>query len=171
MRPDLVLCLGNEILSDDSFGFKIANLLNSRFDFGGLAEVIFSPLGGFKLIDLLKGRKRTLVVDTIVTGKAAPGTLHFFEMGHLAPAKNLTCSHQISLPTALALGREYGMDMPERIDVLAVEAKDIRTLNESLTPQVEAALNPAIDRIVGWLGIQNKQPQADAKDGRGSAGT
>lgn len=159
MRPDIVLCLGNEILSDDSFGYKIANILQNRYQFDSRAEVVFSPLGGFKLIDLLKERERALVIDTIQTGKAAPGTLHFFEMGHFAPAKNLTCSHQISLPTALALGREYGIDMPERIDVLAVEAKDTTTLNENLTPPVAAALDPAIDRILVWIGVRAEKLQ------------
>jgi hydrogenase maturation protease len=153
MKPDLILCMGNEILSDDSFGFKVANLLNNQKELKGRAEVVFSALGGFKLIDLLKGRQRALIVDTIFTGKTKAGTLHFFEMGQFTPAKNLTCSHQISLPTALSLGEEYGMDMPKRIDVLAVEIQDARTFSEDLTPQVAAALDPAIDRILNWSGI------------------
>ena len=155
MRPDLILCLGNEILSDDAFGFKIANLLKTLEGLESKVEIVFSALGGFKLIDLLKGRKRTLVVDTIYTGKSRAGTLHFFEMGQFAPAKNLTCSHQISLPTALALGNEYGMDMPERIDVLAVEVQDAKTFSEELTPPVAAALDPAVEKILNWIDAEN----------------
>jgi hydrogenase maturation protease len=155
MKPDLILCLGNEILTDDAFGFKVANLLQKLQEIEGKVEIVFSALGGFKLIDLLKGRKRTLVIDTISTGKAKAGTIHFFEMGQFTPAKNLTCSHQISLPTALALGREYGMDMPDRIDVLAVEIKDAKTFGEELTPPVAAALNPAVERVLSWINSGN----------------
>jgi hydrogenase maturation protease len=157
MKPALVLCLGNEILSDDSFGFKIANRLLEQYDFNGRAEVEFSALGGLNLIDLLKDRERALIVDTIITDKAAPGTLHFVEMGYFVPSKNLTCSHQVNLPTALKFGRELGVCMPERIDVLAVEASDIETLSEKLTPLIEAALEPAINRILNWIGFNGGQ--------------
>jgi hydrogenase maturation protease len=153
MRPALVLCLGNEILSDDSFGYKIACRLLEQYDFNGGAEVEFSPLGGLNLIDLLKDRDRALIVDTIITCDAAPGTLHFVEMGQFVPSKNLTCSHEVNLPTAIRFGRELGMFMPERIDVLAVEARDIETLSEKLTSQVEEAVEPAINRIVNWIGF------------------
>jgi hydrogenase maturation protease len=157
MRPALVLCLGNEILSDDSFGHKIACRLLEQFDFNGGAEIEFSPLGGLNLIDLLKDRDRALIVDTIITNYAAPGTLHFIEMGQFVPSKNLICSHEVNLPTAIKFGRELGMIMPDRIDVLAVEARDIETLSEKLTPQVEEALDPAINRILNWIGFNGGQ--------------
>ncbi len=153
MKPALVLCLGNEILSDDSFGYKIARNLIEQYDFNGGVDIEFSPLGGLNLIDLLKDRERALIVDTIITDEAVPGTLHFTEMGHFVPSKNLTCSHQINLPTALKFGREMGISMPDRIDVLAIEAMDIQTLSEKLTPLVEAALEPAINRILNWIGF------------------
>jgi hydrogenase maturation protease len=155
MRPALVLCLGNEILTDDSFGFKIAQKLKSHYNFKGNAEVIFSPLGGLNLIDLLRDRERVLIIDTLALKKSVPGTLHYFEMGHFTPAKNLTCSHQISLPTALKFGRELGIEMPDKIDVLAVEARDIETLSESMTPEVEAAVAPAVAKILSWIGNGN----------------
>jgi hydrogenase maturation protease len=166
MRPALVLCLGNEILTDDSFGFKIAKKLKAEYDFKGKAEVVFSPLGGLNLIELLRERERVLIIDTLMTKKAAPGTLHFFEMGHFTPTKNLTCSHQISLPTALRFGRELGIDMPEKIDVLAVEAKDIETLNENLTPPVLAAIGPAIDKIIGWIEPKMEESNHDEQGKR-----
>jgi len=157
LKPFLVLCLGNEILSDDSFGFKIEQILKREYDVGDNTEIVFSPLAGFNLLDLLKGRQRVLIIDTIVTGKAEPGTLHFLRMGHFTPAKNLTCSHQISLPTALNLGRELAIDMPDDIDILAVEAKDIETLDENMTHTVEEAVSGAIIRIMEWIGSNNEE--------------
>ena len=151
MRPNLVLCLGNEVLSDDSFGYKICQMLCGRPEPTPDTDIIFSALGGFNLIDLLKDRNRVLIVDSIISGQSSPGTLHFFEMGYYAPSKNLTCSHQINLPTAISLGRQLGCAIPDSIDVLAVEAEDIQTLGENLTPAVEAALDPAIARILNWV--------------------
>jgi hydrogenase maturation protease len=100
---------------------------------------------------LLQDHERLLIVDTIVTGRALPGTIHFFPMGAETPSRQLTSSHQISLPHAIALGRELGMVMPGNVDVLAVEAQDVCTLSEEMTPPVEEALEPAVCRVTEWI--------------------
>jgi hydrogenase maturation protease len=144
------LCLGNEILSDDAFGYKIAQLLTNQNDLGDDVQVVFSSQAGFNLLDLLKDRSRVLIVDTIKTGSTEPGTLHYFPMGQLTPSHRLTCSHEISLPTAIEFGRNLGISMPPDLDVLAVEAKDTETLSEHLTKPVEDVINKAIAQIREW---------------------
>jgi hydrogenase maturation protease len=150
-KPLLVLCLGNEILSDDGFGPEVARRFLEEDSADLPADVVFAPLAGFGLLDLLSGRKRVLIVDTIRTGTTEAGTLHHFPAGVMTPSRNLTTSHQISLPTALEFGRRLSMDMPEVIDVLAVEAQDIETLSEKLTPAVSAAVKQALDFIHNWI--------------------
>ena len=115
--------------------------------------MIFAPVAGFGLLDLLNGRDKVLLIDSIVTGGVPPGTLHFFPMGTLTPSRNLTTSHQMSLPTALELGRQLGYQMPEHIDVLAVEVADVTTLNESMTGQVRSAVEPALVSVDQWLAL------------------
>jgi hydrogenase maturation protease len=150
LKRPLVLCLGNEIVSDDGFGPEIALRLNAVGEDLG-ADILFAPVAGFQLLDLLNGRERVLIVDTIRTQDGKPGTLHFFPAGTLAPSRHLTTSHQISLPSALELGKLLGADMPTVVDVLAVEAQDLETLAEALTPPVRAALEEAEDRIRLWI--------------------
>ncbi len=150
MKPVLVLCLGNEVLSDDAFGPTVAKLLETDGPMRERADVIFAPVAGFHLLDLLQGREKVLVVDSIVTGSARPGTLHFFPMGQLAPSKGLTTSHQLNLPTALSLGSKMGYRMPQHIDVLAVEIADNTTISEQLTAEVSAAVEPALSSIANW---------------------
>lgn len=153
MKPILVLCLGNEVLSDDSFGFHVAQRLICAGATDDQADIMFSSIAGFSLLDLLTGRSRVLVVDTIQTG-ARPGTIHFFPAGNLTPSRHLIISHQISLPTAIALGRLIGLEMPETIDVLSVEAKDVETLSESMTPEIGASLDEAVVRVGEWISAQ-----------------
>ncbi len=150
MKPILVLCLGNEVLSDDRFGAEIADQLRDD-DFGPDVEVLFVAAAGFTLLDLLANRRSVLIVDTILTGTSIPGTLHFFPIGKLTPSKNLINSHQINLPTALEFGRKMGYHMPEDIQVLAVEAQDVTTLAEKLTEVVAASLPDALTRIRAWI--------------------
>ena len=147
----LILCLGNEIISDDGFGPEIARQLTLHGDLPEQVEVIFASVAGFNLLDLLTGREKVLIVDTILTGRVAPGTLHIFPADALAPSRNLTTSHQISLPTALELGKRIGAQMPRVVEVVAVEAEDLETLSEELSPSVRAAVSEALDLIKVWI--------------------
>ena len=151
LKPLLVLCLGNEIISDDGFGPEVARQLTLQGDLSEYADIVYAPIAGFSLIDLLADREKVLIVDTIRTGKAAPGTLYNFPAGELTPSNNLTTSHQISLPIALELGRRFGAKMPLVLDIVAVEAEDLETLREELTPSVRAAVGEALDFIREWI--------------------
>ncbi|MDD5088068.1 MAG: hydrogenase maturation protease [bacterium] len=157
LTAPLVLCLGNEIISDDRFGPVVAQRLQEEQGGRLGADVIFAPLAGFHLLDLLAGRSAVLIVDTILTGSAPPGTLHEFPAGTLTPSKNLTTSHQISLPTALELGRRLGIELPAVIDIIAVEAQDVETISENMTEPVARAVDEAISFIRKWIANQSRK--------------
>jgi hydrogenase maturation protease len=146
----LILCLGNEVLSDDRFGLEIAECLTHDCPNPNV-DVLFASIAGFGLIDILKDREKVLIVDTILTGKYEPGTIHYFPVGDLAPSNGLIHSHQINLPTALEVGRKFGEVMPQHIHVLAVEAQDVTTLSEQLTPPVAGAIEGTLERIRLWI--------------------
>jgi hydrogenase maturation protease len=161
LKPLLVLCLGNEIISDDAFGPAVARELAKETEMSRHADVIFAPVAGFSLLDLLTGRREVLIVDSIRTGKAAAGTLHAFPAGVLTPSHHLITSHQISLPTALELGNRLGYAMPERIDILAVEAQDLETLSEEMTPPVRAAVGNALRFVREWIAQNSEEETSD----------
>jgi hydrogenase maturation protease len=165
LKPVLVLCLGNEYLSDDGFGPAVAARLNTGSELPDYVEVLGAAVAGFNLLDHLAGRQRVLIVDTIRTGKSAPGYLHYFSLGELAPTHHLTTSHQISLPTALEFGRRLGLAMPAAVDVLAVEADDLETLREYLTPPVAKAVEQAVLSIGTWI-LENRVKEVPDNNGR-----
>ncbi len=163
MKPILVLCLGNEVLSDDSFGYHVYNRLRESPCFGFSADIEYSSIAGLTLIDLLRERRYVLIVDARATG-AQPGQLHFFEASLLTPSRHLVNSHQISLPSAIRLGVQFGMTMPEKIDVLAVEAQDVETLSERMTTPVAGAVAEACERVVRWVRDRAIKPECDSID-------
>ncbi|HKK21056.1 MAG TPA: hydrogenase maturation protease [candidate division Zixibacteria bacterium] len=150
MKPLLILCLGNDVLSDDAFGFRVGEMLRRR-DADRLADIETAAVAGFALMDLLQGRRSVLIVDTVVTGKVQPGELHFYPRGYWTPSRALVSSHQISLPTALKFGEILGQRMPEIIDILAVEASDVQTLSEEMTAAVKAAVADAVLMVEQWI--------------------
>ena len=150
LKP-LVLCLGNEIVSDDGFGPEVARRVHEDATLKELVDVVSVALAGFYLLDLLQGRSRVLIVDALAGSSfGAPGTLHFFPADTMVPSHNLVGSHQLSLPVALELGRELGYRMPKTIDVLGCVAENLLDLKEVLTPEVEKAVGPAADVVYSW---------------------
>lgn len=150
MNDRLILCLGNEILSDDGFGYVVAQHLKQT-DIPLEVDIETASVAGFALLDLLKDRREVLVIDAIQTSCAIPGTIHEFRADSLAPTINLVGSHQINLPTALELGRMCGMTMPDRIDIIAVEAADIHTIHEGLTPAIAKVVPEVQYRARRWI--------------------
>ena len=156
MRPLLILCLGNEVLSDDAFGYYMARKLLES-DVGERADIIYASLAGFNLLDLFMERKRVLIIDAILTGHADAGTLHFFPIGELVPTRQLVSSHQISLPTALRLAELMDIEMPEVIEVMAIEAQDVWTLSEEMTEPIKQAVPDAFMRARQWVDKHAKE--------------
>ncbi len=151
MNPILVLCLGNEILSDDAFGFHVAESLTVGRCPNRYIDILFAPIAGFHLLDMIAFRRAVLIVDTIITGNYKPGHLHYFQMAYDAPTKGLVTSHQISLPVALKFGSKLGLKMPRLIDVLAVEASYVYTLSETMTQPIKESITHAFHFIDNWI--------------------
>jgi hydrogenase maturation protease len=58
-------------------------------------------------------------------------------IGHLSSA------HDVSLPIALEVGRSMGVQLPQKIVVIAVESQIVYEFSEQLSPPVAAAVPEA----------------------------
>ena len=56
--------------------------------------------------------------------------------------------HDLNLASALEFGAKQGFDVPDEFVIYAIEAVDVLTFNEGLSPQVENALDGAVDQIL-----------------------
>ena len=107
--------------------------------------------GGLRLMERMVGFERAIVIDAICTG-AAPGTIHRLSPDAV-PTQHSASTHDLNLPTALALGRQAGALLPasEDILILGIEAVDVTTFGEDLTPAVEAAVPQAVQSVLSVL--------------------
>jgi hydrogenase maturation protease len=140
-----LLGLGNEILADDAFGILAAREVARRFP--GQIEVVYSSAAGYDLMDQLLGARRVLVVDTIVTGRAKPGTISVFTADRVQPGPGGS-PHFLGLFEVLAVGRKLHLDVPKEIIVIAVEASDCITVGGPIHPDVQSAI-PEVVELVG----------------------
>ncbi len=148
----VVVGLGNPILRDDGVGIHVVRAvarLVAREDVA-FAE---ASVGGLRLLDLLAGYDRAILVDAIVTPDGRPGEIRRLGPNDLCCSRHAGSSHDVSLPAALAFGRRMGMALPadERITIIAVEAVDVLTFGEECTPEVAAALPGAVEAVLKEL--------------------
>lgn len=146
----IIIGLGNPILSDDSVGVHAARSLNNVQKVREVAEVREVYAGGLRLLDVLAGYERAIIIDAMQTG-AEPGTVRKFSLADLPRTRNLASTHDADLPTALEAGRKLGMELPGEIVVFGIEAADVVNFGEKLTPAVERGMEEAVQMIIGLL--------------------
>ena len=140
------LCLGNELLADDAFGLEAAEELRRRFP---QLDVIFTTDSSFHLLDYLTGTESVVVIDSIQTGKVAPGTLYVLRSSDIKSASGPS-PHYVGLLEALQLAKELLLDVPKDVIILAVEAADCLTLGGKMHDAVKSAVGLVAD-LVGAL--------------------
>jgi len=146
----VVVGLGNPVLTDDAVGIESARMLAERLA-GTPVDVIQASWGGMRFIDLLAGYDRAIIVDAIEWKRGPPGTIYRLTADEAIPTVRAVSFHDMSLGSALALGRALDIPLPVEIVFFAVEAVETRTFGEHLTPAVQAALPDLIRRVEAQL--------------------
>ena len=143
----LLLGLGNPLVTDDSVGLRVVAQLRDRLAGEAGIEVGEDYWGGLRLMERLVGFDHAVIVDAVMSG-APPGTIHRLTPADMSTQRSAS-AHDVNLPTALAFGRLSGECLPpdERILLVGIEAHDILTFCEQLTPAVEAAVPRAVEAV------------------------
>ena len=156
----LIVGLGNPILGDDGAGWRIAEQVQQRVQDDSTFRIPHSEididcvsLGGLSLMERLIGYQRAIVIDAIGTGQHPIGTAYHFRLDDLydPTSGHTTAAHDVSLMTAIQMGRSLGADLPEQIDVIAIESPYVYEFSEELTPPVAAAVPRAVELVMGLL--------------------
>ena len=142
-----VVGLGSPIMCDDAVGLRVSQAIEDmRLDDVDCHQ---EAVGGLDILPVIHGYRLAVIVDAIITGDYAPGTIviydeHDFD-GKIAEA----ATHDVNLPTAIKIGRQMDPDlMPESIKFIAIEVADIHTMTETMTPDVEAAVPSACKAVL-----------------------
>jgi hydrogenase maturation protease len=144
----IIIGIGNPVLTDDSVGLKIADCLRDRLR--GRSGVAVAQLycGGISLMEAMAGHDRAIIIDAMTGGGGQPGTVYTFGPAGLFQSRNTWSSHDASLPVAMELGGAVGLRLPADVRIWAVEAKDVSTFSERLTPDVQRAVPLVVEDVV-----------------------
>ena len=153
----LIVGLGNPILGDDGVGWKVAGAVEANLSRLQLPasdiQVECAALGGLSLMERMVGYDRAILIDAIGSGQRPLGEVYHFDLDELydPSAGHTTAVHDVSLMTALKMGRSMGAILPDRITVVAVESPYTYDFTEELTPPVEAAVPTAAQLVIDLL--------------------
>lgn len=152
-RGIIVLGLGNPVLTDDAAGLRVIDELVRMLAVQAIPGVMIesSMRAGFELIDLLHGYRHALIVDCLNIPDAVPGRIRQLTLESIAGMARLVNVHELSIATVFELARRLGIEMPEHVMIYAIEAGDVRTISEELSPAVAAAVRPLAVEIYDRL--------------------
>jgi hydrogenase maturation protease len=151
LMKTLILGLGNPLVTDDSVGLRVVDVLKPLLADRVDVEVSEDYWGGLRLMERMIGFDRAIVIDAIQTGAPA-GTIHPLTADGLATQRSAS-AHDVNLVTALEFGRQAGAQLPENrhVQLVGIEAQDILNFGEECTPAVQAAIPKAVEVVLEML--------------------
>jgi hydrogenase maturation protease len=138
--------MGNPILSDDGFGLVVVEKLRGLALPEGVS-VTASEVAGLRLLELMRGYDKVVIVDALCSGSRSPGEIARFSGDDFRGGHRYSSAHSIGIRTVLELGASMGYRMPAEVVAYAVEAEDVETFSETLSPAVAAA----VDEVIGLV--------------------
>ncbi len=156
----IVVGLGNPVLGDDGVGWRIVEDIQQELGASISTDVDFICLsvGGLSLMERLVGYKRAILIDAVNLGKLPVGSVYCLALTDLPDlsAGHTGSAHDTSLLTAIRLGREMGILLPEDILVIGVESLHVYEFSEKLSDQVANAIPCAVTILKRLL--DDKEP-------------
>ena len=159
MLKTVVIGLGNPLLSDDRAGIAVTEALDRLLSGGTGVDVRRLHAGGVRLMEAMEGYERAIIADAMITGISKPGSIRRVCLAGPAksgdvPGLNVASVHDMDLPTAIETGRRIGLSLPDEITVYGIEAGDVKTFGEALSPTVEEAVLMVAGMICEELGLR-----------------
>lgn len=153
----LVVGLGNPIVGDDGVGWRVAERILQQMQESGIkpddVDIECLAVGGLRLMEFMVGYDYAIVIDMLTTGKRCAGYVSCFPLEDLPDltAGHITSTHDASLQSALKLGQELGLHLPQKIVVVGIEANNCYNFCEELTSPIEAAIPQAVQVVIQLL--------------------
>jgi len=132
----LILGVGNEILMDDGIGPKLTRALQQKFHSENIKYDTLC-LGGMELLEYIQGYKNVIFIDAIKTRDGIPGSVYYYTPDDFKETLHLSNLHDVSFLTALKMGKEIGLEIPEQIDIIAVEIIEDMVFGDSFTLPIQ----------------------------------
>ena len=151
-----VLCLGNELVRDDSVGIRVGRILMG-LPLPPEVRVELTPQLGFDLLEVVAGADRVVLVDAMSTGQA-PGTCVTLEGRAIDRfSAGAAASHTIGIAELIDLAHRLAPTRsPASLHFVGIEGIRFDDYGLELSPAVEAAIPAAVEAVLRILGASGE---------------
>lgn len=156
----LILGIGNSILCDDGIGPAVVHELKKRIRRPDIVCETTS-LAGMPLLDIVTGYDSMIVIDAIQSG-LTPGEIRWLGTEDFHTPVTECSEHKMGILRVLELGNILGIAVPENVHIMAIEANDVTSFIEGLTPEVAGAIPKAIALIEQKMEITGDNNASEA---------
>ena len=139
-KDTVVIGIGNTLMGDEGIGCKIAEHFSAHSQDYPSIEFVDISTGGMKLLHIISGRKKALLIDCAVMGTEA-GTMRRFTPEQAQSVKQLShySLHEVDVLKIIAMAHSLG-DCPDEIVLFGIEPERIELgqhLSETLTARFD----------------------------------
>jgi hydrogenase maturation protease len=146
----LVLGIGNDILMDDGIGPKLVSELKNSQSVSGIDYKV-SATGGLEILELIRDYKRVIILDAIKTENGIPGTIYHFDPSGFKETLHISSFHDVSFLTALEMAGMLKINIPDQIEIIAIEIVEDMTFGSDLTPVLQEKFHEILREIKDCL--------------------
>lgn len=144
-----ILGCGNPLMGDDGAGIRVIEKLKKTHlnEVAGV-EIIDAGVCGLDLLNLFEGASKVIIVDAVVGGGSAVGSIRRFSGDELKGGgfQDGFSVHDIGISDVLNIG-EHVQLMPE-IVVFGIEIRKRFELSMELTERVQDAVGVAVGMVL-----------------------
>ncbi len=142
----LIHGIGNEILTDDGIGPKIVAELQNLFSFPFIDyETTF--MGGIGILEYIQDYQVVFFIDAIKTIDGIPGTVYEFTPASFEETLHLSNFHDVSFLISLKFGKHIGLNIPEKIYIIAIEILEDRVFSEEFSEPVKSKYSEILESV------------------------
>ncbi len=145
----VVLGVGNVLLSDEGVGVRAVERLQANYNLPPEVVVIDGGTTGMEMLEDLSNADHIVIVDAVRSGRPPASILRLADEQVPVFFKTKLSPHQIGLSDVLAT-LEFIGEAPGGVTVIGVEPASLET-GMALTPQVEARMPELLDLLVTEL--------------------
>ena len=138
----LILGFGSDVLSDEGIALHVVHDLEKKWN----KIVDFNTYLVFNLdvISDIIDYKTLILVDACE--EESVGMINSFPLEDYIPTLHLSNYHDTSLPEGIAFGRQMGLGMPEKIEIITISIKDIGLIDNDLSENLKKKYDNILEK-------------------------
>ncbi|MFT3892902.1 MAG: hydrogenase maturation protease [Anaerolineales bacterium] len=144
--------LGNPILGDDGVGWRVVEEVQKQLAPDAGIAVDYLSLGGISLMEHLIGYQRVILVDAFISEENI-GSVFIYKLDEIPnySAFHVSSAHDMTLQSALELGKWMGAVLPDEVIVVGIAVQRIIDFGEEFSQPVVEAIPRASEVVLGLL--------------------